>query len=138
MSGIGPGLGAALFAGLAMVVPIASAQALAGALEGRWGGERLQLVLDASGGRIEMDCASGTIAGAIKPGANGAFTAAGTFEQHGPGPQRADGTAAAAKARYSGEVKDGAMTLSILPDGAGAPQTFQLRKGAAVKLVKCL
>ena len=30
-------------------------------LEGYWGGDRLQLVIEATQTRIEMDCASGTI-----------------------------------------------------------------------------
>ena len=143
MRRITPGVGALLFGGLVTITQLAFAQLVStqlegGTLEGRWGGDRLQLTLDANGGRLELDCASGTIAGPVKSLANGKFSAVGTFDQHSPGPQRADEAAAVGKARYSGEIHDGAMTLSILAAGAGAPQVFHLRKGAAVKLVRCL
>ena len=133
-------IGAALLAAV-LVAPPLFAQTKGGkgaALEGRWGGDRLQLVLNASGGRVQMDCASGTIAGPLKPDAAGGFAATGTFEQHRPGPQRADDAQAAAKARYTGEVKDSAMTLTIEAEGAAAPQVFHLRRGEAVKMVRCL
>lgn len=132
------GVGFALFGGLAMTVQIASAGSPAEPLEGQWGGDRIRLVIDSNNGRIETDCASGTIGGPIKLGADGKFVASGTFEQYRGGPQRADEAAAPANARYSGEVEQDAMKLSILPVGASAAQVFNLRKGAAVKLVRCL
>lgn len=122
-----------------MAGQIASAGSFTGSLEGQWGGDRLRLVIDSSNnGRIEMDCASGIIGGPINLTADGKFVASGTFEQYRGGPQRADEAAAPANARYTGEVKQDAMKLSILPLGASAAQVFNLRKGAAVKLVRCL
>ena len=132
------GLGFALFGGLTMAVHTQSAGSVIGPLEGQWGGDRLQLVIESNSGRVETDCASGTIDGPIKLSADGRFVASGTFEQYRAGPQRADEAAAPANARYSGEVKQEAMKLSILPVGASAAQVFNLRKGAAVKLVRCL
>ncbi len=125
---------AALLAGSATAATPASAQAL----EGSWAGDRLQLVIDAGGGRVQMDCASGTIAGPIGLAANGTFIAAGTFLPQQAGPQRADEGLAPPGARYSGEVKDDAMRLSILAAGASTPQMFTLRRGATVKLIRCL
>lgn len=121
----------------AMATQVASARPIGGSLEGEWGGDRLQLVIDSNGGRVEMDCASGTIKGPITLSSNGTFLAVGTFEQHQGGPQRADEEPAAASARYSGEVKDHAMRLKIQSAGAHNAQEFNLRKGVRVKLIRC-
>lgn len=108
------------------------------AIEGQWGGDRMNLVIDAAGAQLELDCASGRMVGAIRWEANGRFSALGTFDQQQAGPQRADADHAATPARYSGEVNAETMTLSILTEGAKTPQVFKLRKGARVKLVRCL
>jgi hypothetical protein len=116
----------------------ASIPAQAAPLAGRWGGEQTQLAIDEHGARLEMDCASGTMVGPLRPGSDGRFVAEGTFTQHQGGPQRADEGGQAPKARYSGEVRAGVMTLSILPEGASKPQVFTLREGVSVKLPRCL
>lgn len=106
------------------------------AIEGPWAGEHIQLEADAQGARIEADCASGTIAGPLRPGADGRFAATGTFDAQQAGPQAANAPSAAA-ARYTGRVQDDLMTLSILAPGASEAQTFTLRRGARVKLRRC-
>ena len=115
----------------------ASANPGAVSLQGQWAGDRLQLSMDAQGGRVQTDCANGTIAGPLQRAADGRYTASGTFEQHRPGPQRNEAAAPAA-AQYSGELHDGVLTLSILPAGASTAEIFRLREGARVKLVRCL
>jgi hypothetical protein len=111
-------------------------------LQGVWGSlpgsERLQLTVDAKGARFEMDCASGNLMGPITPGGDGKFSATGTMEQHQGGPQRADQAALAVATKFSGQVAQGEMTLTITPQGASAPQVFKLREGARVKLLRCL
>ena len=138
MNRLTPGFGAAILASWVLTIQPAIAQPMAGVIEGRWGGDRLQLTLDAKGGRVELDCAGGSIAVPVRPNANGEFSATGTFEQYHPGPQRAEGSPAAAKAHYIGEVKGGSLILTIATAGADAPLTFHLRQGANVKLVRCL
>ena len=110
------------------------------ALEGHWGGDRLQLLLDQTGGTVRLDCSSGTLSGPVRPDADGRFSAVGTFEDHGSsqGPQPADSGQAAPAARYSGELREGTLRLSILPDGAREPRVFELRWDAMVKLLRCL
>jgi hypothetical protein len=132
------GLCAVLLGGCVMSGQTAAGPAATGPLDGLWGGDRLQLVIEAGVGRVEMDCASGAIHGPIKLAGNGKFLASGTFEQHQGGPQRADQVPAPVNARYSGEVKDDAMKLTIQSDGARVAQEFNLRKGVRVKLVRCL
>lgn len=110
----------------------------AGVLDGTWGGDRLRLVVDAEGAKLEADCASGRIAGPITLSRSGTFELTGVYEQYQAGPQRADTQARTTSARYSGEVKGDVMTLTILPAGTSTPTSYQLRKGAAVKLVRCM
>ena len=107
-------------------------------IEGQWGGDQVQFVIDTHGGRLQTGCASGTLAGPIRLTDLGGFSAPGTFETHQPGPQRADESAAPAAARFVAEVKDGVMRLSVTPDGATTPLLFQLRKGLTGKLIRCL
>nr|WP_316641239.1 hypothetical protein [uncultured Roseateles sp.] len=121
-----------------MVVELASAAGATAPLEGQWAGDRLQLVIDAAGGRLQADCASGSFAGPLTLSAAGTFTAVGEFDPQQPGPQRADEPPVHAKARYAGEVSGGVMKLSILVEGAASPQLFTLRKDARIKLIRCL
>lgn len=108
------------------------------ALNGEWAGDRMQLTFTPNGARIEMDCASGAINGPIALGRNGEFAARGQFERHHGGPQRANEFAKPSKARFSGKVTGDVMTLSILDKGARVPHAYTLRKGARLKLVRCL
>ncbi len=107
------------------------------ALQGLWAGDRLQLVIDAQGGRVESDCASGRFAGPVTASADGKFSLQGHFENHQPGPQRADATETAT-ARYSGELQGNTLRLTITPAGAGAAQVYTLQSGARIKLLRCL
>jgi hypothetical protein len=123
---------------LAMSGQNAASEPAAESLDGQWGGDRVQVVIGATGGRVEMDCASGTIDGPIVLSKVGTFVAAGTFEQLHSGPQRADEATRATAARFSGEVSNGVMKLAIQTAGAPAEQKFVLRKGVRVKLLRCL
>lgn len=109
----------------------------AGPLDGIWGGDQLRVVFDAKGAAVQGDCADGYIAGPIALTAAGRFAAEGSYEQRRGGPQPADQRTAPSGAKYAGEVTGDVMTLTIVPAGATA-QTFTLRKGAAVKLHRCL
>ncbi|MCV2370552.1 hypothetical protein [Roseateles oligotrophus] len=128
------------FGGLMMATQMVCAASADPAIDGTWGGDRLQLTIDAKGGRLESDCASGGFAGPLVLGKDGRFVASGHFTQHQAGPDRADADTAATQASYVGEVKpDGSsMTLSIKSAGAEPAQVFTLRKGVKVKLVRCL
>ncbi len=120
-----------------MTIPGISNGEMAEKLNGIWGGDRAQLVLDAQGGRLTMDCANGQIDGPIQMNKLGVFTASGTFEQHQPGPQAADALASTS-ARFSGAVTADSLQLTITPTGTGQSQVFSLRKGVRVKIIRCL
>lgn len=136
------GLGAVLL--MATVTASAQPPSAAAALTGVWGGQRLQLVLDVDGGRLEGDCASGTFSGPLRPGADGRFLAHGHFEDHAPGPQAGDALVSvqsatlAEQTRFSGSVDGKRMWLEILPPGSSTPQRFELLQGVTVKRVRCL
>ena len=128
----------ALLGGLLMAILTAAGAKPPGRVQGQWGGDQLRLVIDAQGGRITTGCADGSFSGPLMLAADGSFRVTGVFDQHQPGPQRADEHAVQTQARFSGEVSKGLMTLSILPDGAGEAQVFKLRQGQAAKIVRCL
>jgi hypothetical protein len=123
--------------GLFTMTTVSNADTAPTALQGQWAGDRLQLVIDAQGGRVESDCSSGRFAGPVTASANGKFSLQGSFENHQPGPQRADATTQSS-ARYSGELQGGVLKLSITPAGASEAQVYTLQSGARIKLLRCL
>ena len=131
-------LGVALAGGIVMTGTASDSKAAANALDGIWAGDRLRLTMESGSGRIESDCAGGSIAGPVSLGKDGGFSAKGTFEQYRAGPQRADVTAKAHAARFAGQMGEDTMRLSITPAGAKTPQVYNLRKGARMKLFRCL
>lgn len=116
-----------------------SASALAAdALDGVWAGDRLRVTADAQGLRIEADCADGWVVAKPSLAADGSFVARGTYVEHRAGAQSANGRAAQTPARFSGIVQGDTLKLSILPEGAFAERSYLLRRGATVKLLRCV
>ena len=124
---------AALVAGCA--TPIASDRSLAG----RWGGQHVGLEMGPASGRLDYDCAAGTIDGPLIADATGRFAATGTHTPGQGGPDRIDYTPPSYSARYSGSVSADLMTLVVDVSAIGArigPVT--LRRGAEPVLMRCL
>jgi hypothetical protein len=108
-------------------------------LKGTWGGDRMILTMSASGGQIDMDCASGTIKGKIVPDAKGNFTVRGTFDQERGGPTLAEDFAHKGKpAIYRGQIIGNTIKLAITQNGVTQPTNYVLREGERPKLVRCL
>ena len=126
-----------LLGGLLMAILTAAAANPSGTLQGQWSGDQVRLVIDVQGGRMVTGCADGSFSGPLALAADGSFGVDGVFEHHPPGPQRADAEAPHAQARFSGEVREGRMTLRILPVGAGQALIFTLREGQGAKIVRC-
>lgn len=61
----------AMLGGLLTMATAGNASTTPTALQGAWAGDRLQLVIDAQGGRVESDCASGRFAGPVTASADG-------------------------------------------------------------------
>ena len=122
-----------------MAVSASGAAAKPKMLSGTWGGDRMNLVMNANGGDIRMDCATGTIKGKIVPDAKGRFTARGTFDQESGGPTRIEDFAARGKpAMFRGQIVGDTIKLAVTQNGIAAPQNYILHKGHSEKLVRCL
>jgi hypothetical protein len=133
------GLLATSMGAMIMAVPASSAAPKAKMLSGTWGGDRMNLVMNAKGGDIRMDCASGTIKGKVVPDAKGRFTARGTFDAERGGPIRAEDFAAKGKpAVFRGQIVGDTLKLTVTTSGASEPQNYVLHQGHSQKLVRCL
>lgn len=133
------GLLASSIGAMVMAVSASGAVAKPKMLSGTWGGDRMILTMNASGGDIQMDCASGTIKGKIIPDAKGRFTARGTFDQESGGPTRVENFAQGGKpATYRGQISGNIIKLAITQNGVAASQNYTLHKGHSEKLVRCL
>jgi hypothetical protein len=117
---------------LAAVPPLASARRVP---TGEWGGAHAWLEVQGSGARLELDCAHGTIEGALRLGKGGRFRANGRYQREA-GPV-VEGDAEGRPARYSGMLKGNVLTLRILTEDGQHVGPFQLERGAPAELVKC-
>lgn len=106
-------------------------------LAGDWGGPQARLFMTADGGRLDLACASASIAGPLRATGNGGFSASGRYEEFGGGPTLADVAAATVPAHFTGKVVGDVMQLSVHADGAKAPQDLTLERGRRVKLLRC-
>lgn len=107
-------------------------------LSGQWGGRGIGIVLEGGLGRVEYDCASGTIDSAIIPGPDGRFTATGTHVPGQGGPVRVGQIFVSHRATYAGEARDGRMTLRVAVENGDVLGPFTLAQGAEPQLVRCL
>lgn len=110
-----------------------------GPVTGTWGGERVGLSLDRSGGRLEYDCATGTIAGPLIASRDGSFVAIGTHTPGQGGPDRIGTIPPSYPARYTGTVARDTMTLRVVvPARDLTLGPFRLGRDASPQLLKCL
>ena len=105
---------------------------------GEWGSARAVLTLTATGGRIEYDCAQGSIDAPVVPDAHGAFRVAGQhFQGHG-GPVRSEEDQPVARpATFRGTVSGNRMHLDV-SSGSEQIGSFDLLRGATNQLHHCL
>ncbi|HET7816461.1 MAG TPA: hypothetical protein VFK58_02665 [Sphingomicrobium sp.] len=107
-------------------------------LSGQWGGRGIGLMLEGGLGRVEYDCASGTIDSAIIPGPDGRFSATGTHVPGQGGPVRVGQIFVSHRATYAGEARDGRMTLRVAVENGDVLGPFTLVEGAEPQLLRCL
>ena len=106
---------------------------------GMWGGAHVRLeVSDGGEGKIEFDCAHGSIE-KIALDRAGNFNARGLFVQERGGPVREGEKKEGQPARFSGKVAGKTMTLRVVLTGADEEVgTFTLTHGRGARLTKCL
>lgn len=108
-----------------------------GAAPVAWGGTGVRLEVGAGGGKVEFDCAHGTL-GKVAPDAEGGFDVGGTFVRERGGPVRSDEQPEKLPARYRGKIEGESMTLRVSVEGLGETLTYTLTRGRTARLRKCL
>ena len=102
-----------------------------------WGGQHVEITMNATGAKIEFDCASGTIAAPLKVDAQGKFQSDGTYTRERPGPVMKDGNPAV-PARYSGVIAGDTMHLEIvLSKSKESVGSYVLTRGQPGRVFKC-
>jgi hypothetical protein len=120
-----------------LIASCASLPPAGGPITGGWGGNHIGLVLDASGGRIEYDCAAGTI-GPIVPNAAGRFSAVGTHTPGTGGPEAEGHVPPTYTAQFSGTLSGDRMTLEARVQNGVSLGPFELRRGEEPGIFRCL
>ena len=120
-----------------LLAACASVPAADGPVTGSWGGTHVGLTLDETGGRLEYDCAAGTI-GPLRAGPGGEFTAVGTHTPGTGGPEIEGQPRPAYRARYSGTVRGDRMRLQGAIENGVLLGPFELRRGAEPVIFRCL
>jgi hypothetical protein len=116
----------------------AAKSSMADARTGSWGGEHIGLEVTPEGGRVEYDCAHGTIDQPVVTDAQGRFDLRGTHIREHGGPVRKDETADSHPARFTGQIKGETMTLTVNEsDTKEIVGTFTLVYGQKPQIMKC-
>jgi hypothetical protein len=107
---------------------------------GPWGGPHAAMVLTATGGTMEYDCASGTISNDWTVTPDGFFAATGRhLPGHGGPIPIGGGDTLTRPARYQGTIRGRTMTLTVvLTDSAQVLGVFDLTQGRTGSVFKCL
>lgn len=105
---------------------------------GVWGGRQISMEVTATGGRVELDCAHGSLTEPLVV-RSGRFDVKGTFAREHGGPVREDEDQTGPPARYKGRVSGHSMTLTITLEATREEVgSFTLTEGKLAALRKCL
>ena len=106
---------------------------------GAWGGDHVNLLVVATGGTLEYDCAHGTIDQPFVVDSSGRFDLAGTHTREHGGPIRIGEKEDKRPARYTGTTDGRTMTLTVTVTGSNEPLgTFTLTRGQIGRIFKCV
>lgn len=122
-----------------MVASCATPTAADRSLTGRWGGQHVGLDMGAASGRLDYDCAAGTIDQPLNADSVGRFIAIGTHTPGQGGPDRVGYSPPSYPARYSGSVRGDVLTLTVdVPAINARIGPYALRQDAEPILLRCL
>jgi hypothetical protein len=108
-------------------------------VNGKWGGDQINVTVEANAATIEYSCARGTIKGPLVVDSKGRFKLVGTHTVERGGPVRSDETANSRPAVYTGTINGKTMTLTVkLTDTDETIGTFTLGLGKEGKLFRCM
>lgn len=112
---------------------------LAAVPAGNWGANGIGLTVEASGARIEYDCADGEIRGKLMIDEQGNFTASGVHIRQSGGPVRLDNPPQEQAASYVGKISGKTMTLKIiLTESKETIGEYVLEKDKYARIHRCL
>ena len=104
--------------------------------EGAWGGSHIALDVTSTGAHVEFDCAHGSIDEPLAL-TNGKFAVRGSYTPERGGPVRDDQPEQNRPARYSGNLRDATITLTILvTDTSETLGPYALKRGTG-RVLKC-
>lgn len=107
-------------------------------LTGEWGGRHVGLALGEASGRLDYDCAAGTIDGPLIPRRDGSFEAEGRHTPGTGGPERVGEVRPSYRTLYRGSVRGTRMTLQARMENGVLLGPFTLERGAEPILMRCL
>lgn len=107
--------------------------------DGVWGGQHMGLWLENGLGRIEYDCASGTIDEPLRLDKRDRFNVKGKHHKQRGGPIRNDEPSKDQPARYTGSLVGQTLTITVtLTNTRETIGTFRLTHNQEPRIVKCL
>ncbi|HEY8148150.1 MAG TPA: hypothetical protein VIK51_04420 [Vicinamibacteria bacterium] len=104
---------------------------------GSWGDDHVVLTVTDNGGRVEFDCAHGTLDHPLRLDDRGRFSVAGTFVPDG-GPVRVGEDSRSRPARYQGRLDRQKLEFTVTVEGQTGQGPFTVTLGKSTKLTKCL
>lgn len=104
---------------------------------GAWGGAHVVLTVSDNGGRVEFDCAHGTLDHPLRVDDRGGFSVPGTFALEHAGPIRVDEVVAIHTARYQGRIDRQKVEFTVTVEGQTAQGPYTVTLAKASKLEKC-
>lgn len=104
---------------------------------GSWGDDHVVLTVTDNGGRVEFDCAHGTLDHPLRLDDRGRFSVAGTFVPDG-GPVRTGEDSRSRPARYQGRLDRQKLQFTVTVEGQTGQGPFTVTLGKSPKLTKCL
>ena len=105
---------------------------------GEWGGDHIGLTLGSASGTVQYDCAHGSLAAAVRPGVAGAFDVDGFHVREHGGPVREGEAVDSVPAHYLGAIAGDRMQLRVVIAGGDTLGPFELRRGEAPRVYRCL
>jgi hypothetical protein len=105
---------------------------------GSWGDDHVVLTVTDNGGRVEFDCARGTLDHPLRLDDRGRFSVAGTFVPGYGGPVRAGEESQSRPARYQGRLDRQKLEFTVTVEGQTGQGPFTVTLGKAPKLTKCV
>jgi hypothetical protein len=104
---------------------------------GSWGDDHVVLTVTDNGGRVEFDCAHGTLDHPLRLDDRGRFSVAGTFVPDG-GPVRTGEDSRSRPARNQGRLDRQKLEFTVTVEGQTGQGPFTVTLGKSPKLTKCL